>query len=116
GVGGGLLRRVFPCGGGGRAARGATAGALSGGGRGARAPSPPPAYDHVVPAIFENKRQSQIIGSSDAPYLTGLAAQGANFTQSFALRHPSQPNYLDLFSRSDQSVADNSCPHTFASG
>jgi hypothetical protein len=83
---------------------------------GALAAMPPPAYDHVVLAIFENKRQSQIIGSSDAPYLTGLAAQGANFTQSFALRHPSQPNYLDLFSGSNQGVTDNTCPHTFASG
>jgi hypothetical protein len=83
---------------------------------GALAASPPPAYAHVVLAIFENKRQSQIIGSSEAPYLTGLAAQGANFTQSFALRHPSQPNYLDLFSGSNQGVTDNSCPHTFASG
>ena len=83
---------------------------------GALAASPPPAYHHVVLAIFENKRQGQIIGSSDAPYLTGLAAQGANFTQSFALRHPSQPNYLDLFSGSNQGATDNSCPHTFASG
>jgi hypothetical protein len=90
--------------------------ALFVGAPGALAASPPPAYDHVVLAIFENKRQSQIIGSSEAPYLTGLAAQGANFTQSFALRHPSQPNYLDLFSGSNQGVTDNSCPHTFASG
>jgi Phosphoesterase family len=78
--------------------------------------SQPPAYSHVVLAIFENKARSQIIGARNAPYLTGLAAQGANFTQSFALRHPSQPNYLDLFSGSNQGVADNSCPHTFASG
>ncbi len=77
--------------------------------------STPPAYDHVVLAIFENKRQSQIIGARDAPYLNSLAAQGANFTQAFALRHPSQPNYLDLFSGSNQGVTDNSCPHTFTS-
>jgi hypothetical protein len=98
------------------AALAAIAAALFVGVPGALAASPPPAYDHVVLAIFENKRQSQIIGSSEAPYLTGLAAQGANFTQSFALRHPSQPNYLDLFSGSNQGVTDNSCPHTFGSG
>jgi hypothetical protein len=82
----------------------------------ATAAAPPPAYDHVVLAIFENKARSQIIGSASAPYLNGLAAQGANFTQSFALRHPSQPNYLELFSGSNEGVTDNSCPHTFASG
>ncbi len=82
----------------------------------ATAASAPPPYDHVVLAIFENHKQSQIIGASDAPYLNRLAAQGANFTQSFALRHPSQPNYLDLFSGSNQGVTNNDCPQTFASG
>src|SRR5262249_39564765 len=36
------------------------------------------------------------------------------FTQSFAVEHPSQPNYLDLFSGSNQGVTDDSCPHTFS--
>jgi hypothetical protein len=86
---------------------------------GALAASPPPAYDHVVLAIFENKARSQIIGASAAPYLNGLAGQGANFTQSFAIRHPSQPNYLDLFSGSNHGLegpTGNTCPQTFASG
>ncbi len=85
----------------------------------ASAASPPPAYDHVVLVIFENKARSQIIGASAAPYLNHLAAQGANFTQSFALRHPSQPNYLDLFSGSNHGLegpTGNNCPQTFASG
>jgi hypothetical protein len=96
------------------------AAALFVGAPGALAASPPPAYDHVVLAIFENKARGQIIGASDAPYLNGLAAQGANFSQSFAIRHPSQPNYLDLFSGSDQGLAPwpagNECPQNFASG
>jgi hypothetical protein len=85
----------------------------------ATAAANPPHYDHVVLAIFENKARSQIIGSSNAPYLNGLAAQGANFTQSFALRHPSQPNYLDLFSGSNHGLEGangNNCPQSFASG
>ena len=93
--------------------------ALIVGAPGALAASPPPHYDHVVLAIFENKARSQIIGASAAPYLNGLAAQGANFTQSFALRHPSQPNYLDLFSGSNHGLegpTGNDCPQTFASG
>jgi hypothetical protein len=72
-----------------------------------------PRYDHVVLAVFENHEQSQVIGSGQAPYLTALAKQGANFTQSYAIQHPSQPNYLELFSGSNQGVNDDSCPHTF---
>ena len=75
--------------------------------------SGPPAYDHVVQVVFENHEQPQIIGESNAPYLSGLALQGANLTQSFAIEHPSEPNYLDLFSGSNQGVTDDSCPHTF---
>jgi hypothetical protein len=93
--------------------------ALMFGAPGALAASPPPTYDHVVLAIFENKARSQIIGASDAPYLNGLARQGANFSESFAIRHPSQPNYLDLFSGSNHGLegpTGNNCPQTFASG
>ncbi|TMM34101.1 MAG: hypothetical protein E6F99_22665 [Actinobacteria bacterium] len=35
------------------------------------------------------------------------------FSQSFAVAHPSEPNYLALFSGSTQGVTDDSCPHTF---
>ena len=63
---------------------------------------------------MENHDFSQIIGNTDAPYINSLADQGANFTQSFAIEHPSQPNYLDLFSGSNQGVTDDSCPHTFS--
>src|SRR5262249_22193909 len=73
-----------------------------------------PAYDHVVLAIFENHEQSSVIGASGAPYLTSLARRGANFTRSFAIEHPSQPNYLDLFSGSNQGITSDSCPHKLA--
>lgn len=36
-------------------------------------------------------------------------------TNSHAIAHPSQPNYLDLFSGSNQGVTTDSCPHTFSS-
>ncbi|MEO8048578.1 MAG: alkaline phosphatase family protein [Nitrospirota bacterium] len=64
--------------------------------------------------IEENHAYSQIIDSPDAPYTNRLATQGALFTQSFGITHPSQPNYLALFSGSTQGITDNSCPHTFA--
>src|SRR5205814_308528 len=55
------------------------------------------------------------IGNTSAPYINALAAQGALFTNSFGVTHPSQPNYLALFSGSTQGLTDDSCPHTFSS-
>ena len=73
-----------------------------------------PRPDHVVIVIEENHAYSQIIGP--APYLTSLARSGALFTASFGVRHPSQPNYLALFSGSTQGLVDDSCPHTYGGG
>jgi uncharacterized membrane protein len=70
--------------------------------------------DHVVIVMEENHSFGEIIGSSSAPFINSLAQQGALFTQSFAVEHPSQPNYLDLFSGTNQGVTDDSCPHTFS--
>ena len=75
--------------------------------------SPLPRPDHIVLVIEENHAYSQIINSPDAPHINRLAAQGALFTQSFGITHPSQPNYLAIFSGSMQGITDNSCPHTF---
>jgi hypothetical protein len=69
-----------------------------------------PVPDHVVLVIEENQSYSDIIGSPDAPYVNSLAQSGAVFTQSYGIEHPSQPNYLDLFSGSNQGVTDNTCP------
>jgi hypothetical protein len=55
-----------------------------------------------VVVIEENHSFSQIIGSADAPYINSLAQQGALMTASTGVEHPSQPNYLDLFSGSNQ--------------
>ena len=73
-----------------------------------------PRPDHIVIAVEENHAYSEIIGSPSAPYINSLAQTGALFTQSYAIEHPSQPNYLDLFSGSNQGVTDDSCPHTFS--
>jgi phospholipase C len=69
-----------------------------------------PGPDHVVIVIEENKAYGQIIGNPDAPYINRLAAAGALFTQSFAVTHPSQPNYLALFSGSTQGIKNDACP------
>jgi hypothetical protein len=69
---------------------------------------------HVIVVMEENHSYSEIIGSPDAPYINALVAAGALFTNSNAITHPSQPNYLDLFSGLNQGVTDDSCPHTFS--
>ena len=76
---------------------------------------PVPRPSHVVIVIEENHSFDSILGNAAAPYLNSLAAQGAVFTNSTAVAHPSQPNYLALFSGSTQGVTDDSCPHTFTS-
>jgi phospholipase C len=73
-----------------------------------------PVPNHVIIVMEENHSYSEIIGNSQAPYINSLASAGALFTNSFAITHPSQPNYLDLFSGSNQGVTDDSCPHTFS--
>ena len=69
-----------------------------------------PMPDHVVIVMEENHSYSEIIGSPSAPYINSLIPQGALFSQSFAVTHPSQPNYADLFSGSNQGVTDDSSP------
>ncbi len=66
-----------------------------------------PKYDHVVIVMMENHSYSQIIGYSGAPYLNNLADSGMLFTASYALTHPSQPNYVDIFSGTDQGITDD---------
>lgn len=71
---------------------------------------PLPRPDHVVIVIEENKSFSQIIGNKDAPWINELAKRGALFTQSYGVTHPSQPNYLALFSGSTRRITSNTCP------
>jgi hypothetical protein len=72
--------------------------------RSAAEPLTPPRFDHVLIVIEENKNAAQVMGAS---YISALAAQGTSFTQMYALTHPSQPNYIALFSGSFQGVADD---------
>ena len=61
---------------------------------------------------MENKSFSDILGNPQAPYINALAKKGALLSKSYAVTHPSQPNYLALFSGSTQGVDDDACPHT----
>jgi len=75
----------------------------------------PPRYDHVVIVVEENRTPGQIIGDlANAPYITSLATGGVSMASMFAIEHPSQPNYLQLFSGSNQGVLDDDLPPNFS--
>ena len=68
----------------------------------------PPRYDHVVIVVEENRAPGQIIGDNvNCPYITQLAQGGVTFSSAWGITHPSQPNYLHLFSGSAQGVIDD---------
>ncbi len=69
-----------------------------------------PRPDHVVICIMENHDYYQIIGSTSAPFINTLATQSANMTEYYGLTHPSQPNYIMLFSGSNQGVTSDGTP------
>ncbi len=63
-----------------------------------------PAFKHIYLIVLENESYSNLIGSGDAPYLGSLAKQYAVAANYSAITHPSQPNYIALFSGSTQGV------------
>src|SRR5436305_14056608 len=76
------------------------------------AAQPLPHPSHIVIVIEENKNFGSVIDASPdtprekslAPYLNSLARRGALLTNYHALHHPSQPNYLEVLSGSEQGV------------
>ena len=62
---------------------------------------------HIVLLSLENENYSDIVGSSQAPYLNSLIAQGMLLTNYYGVTHPSQPNYIALFSGSTQGITTN---------
>ena len=72
-----------------------------------------PKPDHIVIVMEENHSYADIIGSASATYINALASQGASFTDSHAITHPSEPNYLALFSGSTQGLTSDACPETY---
>ena len=62
---------------------------------------------HIIWVWFENRETTQITAAT-APYFTSFAAANVNLTNFYGVTHPSQPNYLDGFSGSNQGVTNNS--------
>jgi acid phosphatase len=64
-------------------------------------------FSHVYLIVLENKSERDIIGSPDAVYIADLIQHHGLATDYQAVAHPSQPNYLALFSGSTQDVLDD---------
>lgn len=75
-----------------------------------------PRPDHIVVVIEENHGYAQIMDKLNIKsYIHALAKRGMLFTQSYGVAHPSQPNYLALFSGVTHGITSNACPNTFDS-
>ncbi|HKR05642.1 MAG TPA: alkaline phosphatase family protein [Bacteroidia bacterium] len=71
---------------------------------------PIPQPNKVVVVILENHSYQYIIDSTYAPYIDSIAGAGALFSDYHGLGYPSQPNYIKLFSGSDQGIIDDDFP------
>ena len=70
-----------------------------------------PPHDRVVVVVMENKSYDEV---RTLPYVASLLLQGATLTNSFAVTHPSQPNYLALWAGGTLGVTNNNCPAPFS--
>jgi hypothetical protein len=57
-----------------------------------------PTFDHVLIVVLENKSQSTLLGSADAPNFNRFAKRYSVLSQYGGVAHPSLPNYLALVS------------------
>src|SRR4051794_14538212 len=78
----------------------------------------PPRFDHVVIVVEENHSYGDVLGTGSVlgqpppndPYIQWLSRHGASFTNFKAETHPSQGNYLAMFSGSKQGVSNDAVP------
>ena len=68
---------------------------------------PRPRSSHVVVIVMENEEDTDILGNPAAPYANALARRYGLATQSYAIAHPSLPNYLALTSGSTGGVSSD---------
>jgi hypothetical protein len=65
---------------------------------------PAPASSRVIEIVMENAERDEVAGSRDAPYANSLIARYALAERSYAITHPSLPNYLALVSGSTHGI------------
>jgi hypothetical protein len=61
----------------------------------------------IVMVVMENEEATAVIGNGHAPYLNRLARRAGLKARSYAIRHPSLPNYLALTSGSTHGVSSD---------
>ena len=72
--------------------------------------APVPAYagiDRIVVIVMENHSYSGIVNNRAAPYLNSLIHRYGLATKYTGVAHPSEPNYVALFSGSTQGITDD---------
>jgi hypothetical protein len=62
---------------------------------------------HMLVLLMENEEDTSVLGNPAAPYANALAHRYGLATQSFAVAHPSLPNYLALTSGSTQGITSD---------
>jgi phosphatidylinositol-3-phosphatase len=68
---------------------------------------PASSSSHISVIVMENKEAADVMGRSSSPYVTALTHRYALATRSYAIRHPSLPNYLALTSGSTQGISSD---------
>ncbi len=64
-------------------------------------------HSHIVVIVMENAEYNDVIGSAQAPYVNALARRYGLLRESYAIRHPSLPNYLALTSGSTHGISSD---------
>jgi len=65
---------------------------------------PVPSSSRVIEIVLENAERSEVVGGREAPYTNSLIARFALAQRSYAITHPSLPNYLALVSGSTHGI------------
>lgn len=65
-----------------------------------------PHLDHIIVVVLENQNYEV---TRVQPWTASWLAGGASFSQSFGITHPSQPNYIALWSGDLQGITTNTC-------
>jgi acid phosphatase len=63
--------------------------------------------DHVMIVVMENHTYDEV---RVLPYISTLISNYTSFSQSNAVDHPSQPNYLALWAASTLGISNDTCP------
>lgn len=66
-----------------------------------------PSLDHVIVVVMENHSYDDV---RVLPYTASLIAGNSSFSNSFALTHPSQPNYIAMWAGATFGVSNDNCP------